>query len=170
MSVFVWSHLSVTLTVSLRLQEAGWLPSSAGPRWLSPDERARLEVCVHLHPGVLPLPGGERPGQNQKTTIDSFCDWLWFKFLQLPHTCTQAEVIKIISCSFFNWIYTVCLWSVAVKEGIKYLMCLADTSCVRKCTMCSTCICLFVRRDLTVLSVDSWYLGSVHSTEITHLY
>lgn len=44
------------------LQEVGRLPPSAGCRWLSPDEWARLEMRVHIYPGVLPLSGGKRPG------------------------------------------------------------------------------------------------------------
>lgn len=50
-------------------QEAGRLPPAVGPRRPGADERARLEVCLHLHPGVLPQPGGERPGQDQKEII-----------------------------------------------------------------------------------------------------
>lgn len=50
-------------------QEAGRLPPAVGPRRPGADERARLEVCLHVHPGVLPLPGGERPGQDQKEII-----------------------------------------------------------------------------------------------------
>lgn len=50
-------------------QEAGRLPPAVGPRRPGADERARLEVCLHVHPRVLPLPGGERPGQDQKEVI-----------------------------------------------------------------------------------------------------
>ena len=70
-----WPHGSVShflssrLIAALCLQEAGRLPPSARPRRLSPDERARLEVRVHVHPGVLPLPGGERPGQDQEAAV-----------------------------------------------------------------------------------------------------
>lgn len=50
-------------------QEAGRLSPTLGPRRPGADERARLEVCLHVHPRVLPLPGGERPGQDQEEII-----------------------------------------------------------------------------------------------------
>lgn len=74
-----WFHGSTCQDLSVRLalcpQEAGRLPPSAGPRRPGEDEWARLEVRLHVHPRVLPLPGGERPGQNKKAILGTF---RWF--------------------------------------------------------------------------------------------
>lgn len=72
-----FSPVCLSPFLSVCLQEAGRLSPPAGRRRLGPHARARLEVCVHLHPGVLPLPGGERPGQNQEEAIGSACDCLF---------------------------------------------------------------------------------------------
>lgn len=86
------------MTLCLCLQEAGRLPPSAGCRWFSPDERARLEVCVHIHPGVLPLPRGERPGQNQKANINLWevKSWIsthyWFQVFKFIYTLHNQTV------------------------------------------------------------------------------
>jgi len=47
-------------------QEARGLSAVAGRGGHGPDARARLEVCVHIHSGILSLPGPEGAGKNQK--------------------------------------------------------------------------------------------------------
>lgn len=75
----------LSVMLHLCVQEDGRLPPTAGPWRLSPDERARLEVCLHIHPRVLPLSGGERPGQNQEATIGAFHDWPLIQYLHSIH-------------------------------------------------------------------------------------
>ncbi|MEE6510779.1 hypothetical protein FKM82_030945 [Ascaphus truei] len=47
-------------------EEARRLSTVARRGGYGPYEGAGLEVCLHVHPGVLPLPGAERDGKNQK--------------------------------------------------------------------------------------------------------
>uniref|UniRef100_A0A8C3FJK3 Smoothelin n=1 Tax=Chrysemys picta bellii TaxID=8478 RepID=A0A8C3FJK3_CHRPI len=47
-------------------EEARRLSAVAGRGGHGPDARAGLEVCVHIHSGVLSLPGPEGAGKNQK--------------------------------------------------------------------------------------------------------
>lgn len=86
-----WFHGSTCVDLSVRLalcpQEAGRLPPSAGPRRPGADERARLEMRLHVHPRVLPLPGGERPGQNKEAIIGTS---LWFR--------TRVRPCRNVSC------------------------------------------------------------------------
>lgn len=65
-----WLKTTFFVILSPHLQEVGRVPPFAGRWWPGPDERAGLEVCLHLHPGVLPLPGGERPGQDQEKALN----------------------------------------------------------------------------------------------------
>lgn len=80
------------------------MPSSAGCRGLSPDEGARLEVCVHVYPGVLPLPGGERPGQNQEAAIDSEPSGLAVisVFTNCTHKCQKGTKLCTFSTKYLH--------------------------------------------------------------------
>lgn len=116
------------LTLSLCVQEAGRLPPSAG-RWrFSPDERARLEVCVHIHPGVLPLPGGERPGQNQEANLDStFSNW------HVILICTHKIQYHALFSS--TYLHVFCYLRFAIREKVKSVIRPADPLCECECTL-----------------------------------
>lgn len=139
-SIFVSSRLSVRL--ALCLQEAGRLPPSAGCWRLSPDESARLEVCLHVHPRVLPLPGGERPCQNQKAIIDSFHYWLLIPFLH----SIQVWWLKTQYDTPFSTenLHFVCFLRGATMEKIKYLMRVAVMRHVNVNAQCGALVSMWV--------------------------
>lgn len=56
-------------------QEARGLSAVAGRGGHGPDARARLEVCVHIHSGILSLPGPEGAGKNQKVVAHFHPPW-----------------------------------------------------------------------------------------------
>lgn len=166
--LFVSSRLSVTL--ALCLQEAGRLPPSAGRWWLSPDERAGLEVCVHLHPGVLPLPGGERHGQNQKATVGSEksenLSWLaviFFLFTTYTHISMSWGQRDNIMHLFQLYIYMLPVILGSPLRGGLNVWCVWPMHHVNvnaQCLTCGICISLCVSRDLWVSVCSQWTAGA----------